>query len=271
MPDPYAQIATADPAIVDALVKVLELRAADARQKAMRDAYLSWLDLPQAAQVLEAGCGTGAVCRELALWPKVGSVVGLDPSPVFLAKARELAAGMPNLRFEEGDARVLPYESRAFDAVIFHTCLCHVPGPEKALEEAFRVLRPGGQLAVFDGDYATTTVAIGDHDPLQNCVDAAVAALVHDRWFVRRLPGLAKSAGFRIERFDSHGYVQTAAPDYMLTLVNRGADVLAKSWRIEPALADALKAEGRRRAETGAFFGFIAFASLIARKPIPAD
>jgi SAM-dependent methyltransferase len=201
----------------------------------------------------------------------VGSVVGLDPSPVFLAKARELGASLPKLRFEEGDARVLPYESQTFDAVIFHTCLCHVPNPEKALEEAFRVLRPGGQLAVFDGDYATTSVAIADHDPLQDCVEAAVAGLVHDRWLVRRLPGLARSAGFDIESFDSHGYAQTADPDYMLTLVDRGADLLMKSWRIEPALADAFKAEARRRAETGAFYGFIAFASLIARKPAPAD
>jgi len=271
MSDVYAHIATADPAILEVLVKALELRAADARQKAMREAYLSWLDLPPAARVLEAGCGTGAVSRELAQWPQVGSVVGLDPSPVFLAKARELAAGLPKLRFEEGDARVLPYESQAFDAVIFHTCLCHVPNAEKALEEAFRVLRPGGQVAVFDGDYATTTVATGDNDPLQNCVDAVVAALVHDRWFVRRLPSLAKSAGFQVERFDSHGYAQTAAPDYMLTLIDRGAEVLAKSWRIEPALAEALKAEARRRAETGAFFGFIAYASLIARKPLPPD
>jgi hypothetical protein len=78
---------------------------------------------------------------------------------------------------------------------------------------------------------------------------------------------LARSSGFRIERFDSHGYVQTSAPDYMLTLVDRGADVLANSKRVDPSLADALKREARRRVENGEFFGFIAFASLIGRKP----
>src|SRR5262252_8984846 len=179
MPDVYVEIAKAEPRILELLIDVLELRAADPGQKAMRDAYLSWLNVPHGAHVLEVGCGTGAVARDLARRPNVRDVIGLDPSPVFLRSARALAAAIPNLRFEQGDARALPYENGAFDAVVFHTCLCHVPNSEKALHEALRVLRPGGELAVFDGDYATTTFATGDHDPLQSCADAAVAALVH--------------------------------------------------------------------------------------------
>jgi hypothetical protein len=65
----------------------------------------------------------------------------------------------------------------------------------------------------------------------------------------------------------SHSYLQTDQPAYMLTLVDRGADALASSGRIGPELCAALKAEARRRAETDQFFGFIGFASLIARKP----
>ncbi len=267
MPDLYAEITKVDPDILQILINALEVRAADPQQKAMRETYLAWIDFPKTARVLDAGCGTGAISRDLARWANVGEVVGIDPSPIFLAKAQELAADIPNLQFEEGDARSLPYENSAFDAVIFHTCLCHVPGPDKALEEAFRVLRPGGHLAIFDGDYATTTFAIGDHDPLEDCADAAIAALVHDRWLVRRLPALAKSAGFQIGRFDSHGYVQTSEPDYLLTLFDRGADALVGWNRIDSSMADALKKEARRRVEYGEFFGFIAFASLIARKP----
>jgi hypothetical protein len=52
----------------------------------------------------------------------------------------------------------------------------------------------------------------------------------------------------------------------MLTLVDRGADTLASSGAIGSDLCTSLKAEVRRRAEADEFFGFIGFASFIARK-----
>jgi hypothetical protein len=52
----------------------------------------------------------------------------------------------------------------------------------------------------------------------------------------------------------------------MLTLVDRGADTLVSWGRIAPEMCASLKAEARRRADAGEFFGFIGFASLIARK-----
>ena len=242
------------------------MRAADPQQTAMRDRYFSWLGLERSARVLEAGCGTGAVARHLAERSEIDEVVGLDPSPMFIEKAKDLSSATANLSFEVGDARSLQFEDTSFDAVVFHTCLCHVPEPEKAVKEAHRVLRPGGKLAVFDGDYATTTFAIGDHDPLEQCADAVISALVHDRWLVRRLPTMASTAGFDVVRFDSHGYLQATKPDYLLTLVDRGADSLAGSARIDTSTADALKSEARRRVNAGSFFGFVAFASLIARR-----
>jgi SAM-dependent methyltransferase len=267
MPDPYSQIKTVDPGLLEVLIKAMEVRAADPRSREIRKAFLSGVDFPQAARVLEVGCGSGPVCRELAQWRNVKQVVGLDPSPVFLAKARELADGTPNLRFDEGDAHSLSYRDSEFDVVVFHTCLTHVLQPARALAEAFRVLRPGGQLAIFDGDFSATSVAIGDHDPLQACIDAVVSGLVNDRWLVRRLPALVKACGFHIARLDSHGYLQTGTPDYMLTLVDRGADILANARRIDEELAQALKGEARRRVTSGDFFGFLAFVSLIANKP----
>ena len=267
MPDPYASIGEADPQLQERLAGVLELRAADPQQRAMLDSYLADISFPHGAQVLEIGCGTGAISRVLAHRKEVGKVTGVDLGAVFLAKARELSFGISNLQFEQADGRSLQYGDGVFDVVVMHTLLCHVPGPERTLAEAYRVLRPGGTLSLFDGDYATTTVAIEDHDPLQSCAKAAIAWLVHDQWLFRRLPALVRSAGFEHARTRSHGYLETSRPSYMLTLIERGADILSATGRLGSDTATALKLEAKRRADAGQFFGHIAYVSLIAQKP----
>jgi hypothetical protein len=92
-------------------------------------------------------------------------------------------------------------------------------------------------------------------------------ALVHDRHLVRRLPALVRAAGWGLVRTRSHGYVETEDPGYTLTLVDRGADALVAANRLGEPAAQALKDEARRRAGAGEYFGHIAYASVIARRP----
>ena len=216
--------------------------------------------------MLEVGCGTGAVTRVLATWPAVGETIGVDPSPVFVAKARELAGGLSTVSFQEADGRSLAFADDAFDAVVFHTTLCHVPEPEVMLHEAVRILRPGGCLAVFEGDYATGTLATKAGDPLEACAEAFREHFVHDPWLVRRLPALMRVAGVHLQCVRSYGYVETTRPGFMLpSWVHLGADSLVASRRIGTDMAAALKA--RRRVASGEYFGHIAYMSLVARKP----
>jgi ubiquinone/menaquinone biosynthesis C-methylase UbiE len=232
----------------------------------MVETYLSDLAVSTGARVLEIGCGTGAICRVLAGWRGVGEVLGVDPSPILLAKARQLSAGFGSLSFEEADGRDLPLADGSFDAVVLHRVLSHVPGPERVLTEAFRVLRPGGWLVAFDGDYATITLATGELDPLQLCVAAFAPAYITDPWLVRRLPSLLRNAGFSVGRFRSYGYAQVEDPTYMLSIAERGADALSATGRIGRELGDALKAEARRRVDAHCFFGHVAYASVAATK-----
>jgi SAM-dependent methyltransferase len=267
MPDIYARIAAADPVLLDRLAAALELRAADLLQRGILKDFVSEIVFPEKASVLEIGCGTGAITRFLVRLPQVAQAVGIDPSPDFITKARELAGELESLSFQVGDGRSLASEGRSFDAVLFHTALCHIPRPEEALAEALRVLRPGGCLAVFDGDYASTSLAAGNFDPIQCCADAAIDGLVHDRWLMRRLPAMLRSSGFAEPRFRSYGYTSLPDPSYMFTIVDRGADLLLSEGRIGPEMADALKREARRRAEVDGFYGLIVFASAVARRP----
>ena len=263
MTDVWAAVADLDETTQERLADVLETRGADPQQRSMRQEFLSSLAIREGARLLEVGCGTGVLTRALADLPGVESVVGVDLAPSLLDKARELA---PNVHFEQADARALPFADTSFDVVVFDSTLSHVPEPERALAEAARVLRPGGWLAAFDGDYATTTVALGDHDPLQVCVDAMMARSVTDRRVMRRLPTLVRDCGLELTHDRSHGFVETGDGGYMLTVIERGADMLAMTGTIGAELAAALKHEARRRADAGTFFGHIAYMSVIARR-----
>jgi hypothetical protein len=139
--------------------------------------------------------------------------------------------------------------------------------PEKGLQEAYRVLRVGGRLAIFDADSTTTSVATGDHDPLQSCVGACVESVVNDKWFVRRLPQLLRRIGYIPGPLRSYGFSEVDEVDYMLTIVDRGVDALVASKRIGPQLAKALRDEARRRVDAGEFFGQGSWASVVATKP----
>lgn len=270
MPDIYANVTETDPALLERIADVLEIRAAEPQQQAMLASYLAEVPFPSSARVLEIGCGTGAVSRQIAARPDVAEVIGADPSSVLLGRARHLGEGIPNLHFEEADGRALPFPNASFDVAVGHTVLCHVPGPEGVLHEAFRVLRPGGWLAIFDGDYVTVSVAIADNDPLQTCAAAAVANLVHDPWLARRLPALAEAAGFAVTSFRSHAYTQTHEPTYLLSLIDRGIDFQVAQGLIGPELGEALRVDARRRADDGRFYGQIAYTSLVAQRPVSA-
>jgi ubiquinone/menaquinone biosynthesis C-methylase UbiE len=262
--DPYARIATLDADAVTAIADRIETRAADPRQQRLWRDALARLTYPPGARLLEVGSGTGVVTALMADLPGVAEVVGADPSPGLVERARVRA---PGVRFDVADGRSLPYADAAFDAVVFACTLCHVPGPEKALAEARRVLVPGGRLLVYDGDYATTTVATSADDPLQRCADAAMAAIVHDRWLVRRVRGLVRQAGFSPGALHSHGHIEDDRPDYLLAVIDLGADILREDGAVGATEADALRAEARRRVAAGEFFGHIAYASLVAAKP----
>jgi ubiquinone/menaquinone biosynthesis C-methylase UbiE len=124
------------------------------RTPAERAAWARVFDLAvgrrDAVEALDVGCGTGILSLELA--KRGHKVTGIDFAPAMLALAKEKAvAAHVDIRFDEGDAEALPYPPGRFDLVITRHVLWTLPHPEAALDEWLRVLRPGGRLAVIDG------------------------------------------------------------------------------------------------------------------------
>jgi SAM-dependent methyltransferase len=93
-------------------------------------------------RVLDVGTGPGLVAREAA--GRGAEPVGLDFSEQMLSEARRLH---PGLEFRSGSAEALPFDDGEFDAVVGNFVLHHSGDPGRVLEEAFRVLRPGGRMA----------------------------------------------------------------------------------------------------------------------------
>ncbi|WP_300608219.1 methyltransferase domain-containing protein [Trebonia sp.] len=106
-------------------------------------------------RILDVGCGPGTITAGLAGRVPDGHVTGIDTAPEVLELARELArgGGGDNLDFTTGDVYALDYPDGTFDVAHAHQVLQHLGDPVKALTEMRRVTRPGGLVAVRDGDF----------------------------------------------------------------------------------------------------------------------
>lgn len=115
-------------------------------------------------RLLDVCCGPGYGAGEAAAQGL--DAVGLDLAPAMVAEAQRR---YPQAEFRDGDAEALPFEDASFDIVACTFGLLHLPEPDKAIAEAFRVLAPGGR-------YAFTVWCTPDRAELLGLALQAVAA-----------------------------------------------------------------------------------------------
>ncbi len=109
------------------------------------------LQLPEGAKVLDAGCGSGASALPAVEYVgPSGHVIGIDVADRLLERARIKARrrGLGHAEFRRGDMTALEFENESFDAVVCVFAIFFVPDIARQAAELWRLVRPGGQLAI---------------------------------------------------------------------------------------------------------------------------
>lgn len=115
--------------------------------KALAEALLKVLNYKVVADL---GAGEGTLSQLLA--QRAEQVIAVDLSPKMVEFGRALAEkhGLANLEYRLGDLEAPPIDTESVDLAIFSQALHHAEHPQRAIEAAFRILKPGGRLIVLD-------------------------------------------------------------------------------------------------------------------------
>ncbi|MEA2609893.1 MAG: hypothetical protein QOJ75_2136 [Chloroflexota bacterium] len=116
------------------------------------DQFLEWLAIPAGRRWVDVGCGTGALSGSVLGQSDPDAVIGVDPSPSFVAHALSKLLD-PRVRFVVGIASELPIDDGWADTVVSGLVLNFIPDLGSALAEMVRVSTPGATIAAYVWDY----------------------------------------------------------------------------------------------------------------------
>jgi ubiquinone/menaquinone biosynthesis C-methylase UbiE len=161
-----------------------------------------------AGEVIEIGCGDGKNFPHYP--PTVTRVRAIEPEPHLRHLARAAAARAPlAIEVTDGLAERLPAADASLDAAVFTFTLCTIQSPGTALREAYRVLRPGGQLRYLEHVRASAPGVAR----LQHLLDATIwPALFGGCHLSRDTATAIEHAGFTVDQLKSFLFPQARTP-----------------------------------------------------------
>ena len=175
---------------------------------------LNGLALRSGEHVLDAGCGTGFLVQELAMAVgRDGRVIGIDNSPDMLELATKRCKGLSQVELKEGSVEELPEQDESFDAVTCVQVLLYLRDVSRALAEMYRVLKPGGRIAVLETDWRGVVLNSSD-EALSRRMLASWDDAVPSPNLPVRLGSLLRDQGFAAIRVDAIPILNTSyTPD----------------------------------------------------------
>lgn len=197
---------------------------------ASRRQGLGKLAIQPGSQGLDIGCGFGAMTMEIATaW--ACKVDGVDSDPAMLEMARTLSAPMPwladRVHWIAGDILALPYPDHSQDFICTRFVLQHVANPIQAIQEMYRVVRPGGFVYIEDIDEGLVIQYPAPPSEWRHVL-GAFSRLQEtrggDRQIGRKIPVWLTQSGFE---------VQSVEPQWMAQVARSEPNDLATQWEIE--------------------------------------
>ncbi|HXZ94811.1 MAG TPA: class I SAM-dependent methyltransferase [Dehalococcoidia bacterium] len=121
---------------------------------------LKEVDPSQGELILDVGCGRAV--DGARLWEKGAKVIGLEPSQVMIARAKEyLSENNARVALARGIGENLPFKPHSFDKVMSKGALDHFFSPSQTMEEIVRVLKPGGQMIISIANFDSLGFRLG--------------------------------------------------------------------------------------------------------------
>jgi SAM-dependent methyltransferase len=269
--DIYRLAPAADAAVLETIANRLEFRGTDEGYVRLSQGYLARLPRSGVRRILALGCGTGIEVRALRRLVNPGTIiVGVDHSPDLLGVARRLTVqeGLAdNVTYTVADAHDLRYVEGEFDIVIMHTLISHVGDPIEVLREARRVVRPGGTVAVFDGDYASLTFGYPDHGVATAVEQRLVQLIVANPRIMRDLPRLLSETGLVLTAAEGALYANIGTGSFWPGAAESYGALLARSGLLAEEVVDRWRAFQARSAADNTLFAASNYYTYLAHRP----
>ena len=267
--DPYSITNQLDETAIASVTTRLEARGKDPFFQGMLNDYIEALNPSRLSRVLEVGCGTGVATRELANHPAFsGHIDASDLSEDLIAAATDLAQKdgcADKITFTAQDALAVSAEG-AYDAVIAHTVISHVPKYESFMAGLASAVSDDGTVVVCDGDYASITLGAEDPADGQSLSEALINGMIVNPKIMRQMTWIASKSGLKVEKSFSYLLSEIGTARFFASMFPSLPVLLPRTGQADEATTRRWVGQQEGYARDGTFFGAINFYTYMLRR-----